>query len=129
MLAPGESLDFAVTGQCMAPQLCDGQRISVRKQSWYFPGDIIAFADIHGNPMVHRFLGWIPGKRGLRSMSKADASRAMDVLFPRQNILGKVIAVDAVPYKVAMTKRVVAVCNYVRCSLGKLVGRPLSKAC
>jgi hypothetical protein len=110
MLHIGDTLEVTLTGTCMEPILVDGQRILVRKQGRYYPGDIIVFADGSGNLLVHRYLG--PAPRG-RVMTRADTSDKIDVPAPSERVLGRAISAESAVIAVGAVARCCATFHYV----------------
>ena len=43
----------------MAPLIKDEDLVQIRRRPFYFPGDIVAFADDRGMQVCHRFLGYV----------------------------------------------------------------------
>lgn len=89
-MASEEPLTITVRGHCMEPWLADGERVAVRRRRLYWPGDVVAFQDRRGRLVVHRLLGWRPGRGGLRLLTQADAAPRADSSTPLGRVVGRV---------------------------------------
>lgn len=79
-----------IVGACMGPALPHGSRVSVTAPSGLLPGDVVAFIREDGVLAIHRFLAWLPGDRGWRALTQADASATPDRPVPAGKIIGRV---------------------------------------
>ena len=84
-LYPGESVTFAIRGDCM-PGLAE--RAHVRRQRWYLPGDVVVVRRRNYFD-VHRFLGYAPGTRGIVALTQADVALEPDPAASIDAIVGR----------------------------------------
>ena len=94
-LARETPVTLRVRGTCMVPALAAGEVIEVRAARFYWPGDIVAFAAVHGELTVHRVIGWRPAAWtrpwvGWRLWTQADDGRAPDTPVSPAHVIGKV---------------------------------------
>jgi len=83
----GESVDFAVRGECMWGFDSSGS-VRVRKQRIYLPGDVVVVRRLdHWN--AHRFLGYAPTVRGIVALTQADDDAERDPAAPARAIVGR----------------------------------------
>ncbi|MEW6368612.1 MAG: S24/S26 family peptidase, partial [Acidobacteriota bacterium] len=80
---------------CMAPVLQDGAVVSVRASRWYWPGDVIAYVNACNQLRVHRVIGYLPGRSGLRLITQADTCEAPDSPVSFGSVIGKTGPVPA----------------------------------
>lgn len=87
-LRRGESLRFRVRGDCM-PGLPNESQVTVRKQRFYLPGDIVVVRrSDHWN--VHRFLGYALGRHGWVALTRADRGTVADPAIRIEHVEGSV---------------------------------------
>lgn len=92
-------VSIAIDGHCMQPVLLDGARISVQPAQIYLPGDILIFANPNEQLLSHRLIGalfrydwqYMPKKRRIFFLTKADNSDQVDGWVTRDQIIGKVL--------------------------------------
>lgn len=89
MARDGE-LSIRISGNCMQPLIKDGALICVRKQSFYWPGDILVKRGFDGQLMAHRLIGFFPRKGRLYFVSRADSAANADVPVTGSQIIGRV---------------------------------------
>ena len=80
--------ELAVTGNSMFPSLKAGDRVTVRREDTYSPGDIVVFRH-NGGLTVHRLLWQLDN----RVTCKGDNNLFCEEIFT-EDILGKVIEVS-----------------------------------
>jgi hypothetical protein len=88
-LAREAPLALTVRGECMAPQLRDGQRIEIAPARIYWPGDIVAFATPQGPIAVHRLLGYRLLRGRLACVTRGDNCSGADSPVPPSRLLGR----------------------------------------
>lgn len=113
----GESVDFAVCGDCM--RVVDhGASVRVRRQRFYLPGDVVVVRrSDHWN--AHRFLGYAPSVHGVVALTQADNAAERDSAALATAIVGRAQC------GVAASDRVAAFAKYARALIRKVaeVGR------
>ena len=107
-----EVFTLSVSGNCMDPLIRDGDQLLVTPCSRYFPGDLLVFADGGSRLVVHRLLGWIPGRNGMRTMTKADNRSSIDVLIEPQHLLGRVQSIAGVEVSIPLHHRGLSMLYY-----------------
>jgi hypothetical protein len=73
-----------IRGDCMIPQLVDGDRVAVSARRLYLPGDVLVFRTPAGDLAAHRLVGWRPA--GL--VTKGDGCALHDAPVRRREIAG-----------------------------------------
>jgi hypothetical protein len=92
-LAREGAVEVNVRGDCMAPLLADGDRVSVTAARAYWPGDVVVFRAADGRLLAHRLLGYRPQAGSLALVTRGDACVVHDAPVPRAAVLGRVDAV------------------------------------
>ena len=82
-------LQLTITGNSMFPSLKSGDRVTVRREDTYSPGDIVVFRH-NGGLTIHRLL-W---QLGNRVTCKGDNNLFCEEVYP-EDILGKVVEISA----------------------------------
>jgi len=97
ILKNGSSIRVKVTGRSMAPFLCSGQIVTIKKVALdaLRKGDLIFFKNSHGTPLLHRIIQ----KRNSSNnkiifRTKGDALIAYDEPVQYQSVLGKVSGIE-----------------------------------
>jgi hypothetical protein len=122
-LAAAVRLPLRVRGGCMAPALADGEIVSVARRRVYWPGDVVAVAGPGGRLLVHRALGYWPGRDGLALLTQADAAARPDQAAPRDAVVGVVVRRGAARFGVRPRERVRAAARLARHLLRRTVAR------
>lgn len=91
-MAGERPLALVVRGDCMAPRLCDGDRVEVAPARLYWPGDIVAFQTPQGRLAVHRLLGYRLLRGRLACITRGDREPAADTPVPPSRLLGRALA-------------------------------------
>jgi hypothetical protein len=105
-LAVEDAADFTVRGNCMSA-LRDGETVSVYRQRFYLPGDIVVVRRRdHWN--IHRFLGYAWSTHGFAALTQADDANTADPAAKSSRVLGRAGC------EVRITDRAVAVARYAR---------------
>ena len=114
-----------VTGVCMHGAIPAGSDVRLEKKSIYWPGDIIAFRRGGDEVVSHRFLGYFPGRKGWRVITRADCAGAADGPVSVRDVLGRVTHVACGQYRPSMKNRAKALANWLpagsRCVVAWLV--------
>lgn len=113
-LAGEAPLPLSVAGACMEPTLADGAAVEVEPRSFYWPGDIVAFAAADGRIVLHRAIGY---RRGLALLTQADRAGAPDSAVPLDRVLGRVTT------KAPLSERLGALARFGRFVLTRLAAR------
>ncbi|MGE0639823.1 MAG: S24/S26 family peptidase [Thermoanaerobaculia bacterium] len=79
------------SGSSMAPLLCDGDRIQVRRSDRYRAGDLLVFRNSVDTLVVHRLLGRRWHRGGWHYVLRGDAAPAFDGLVDPGKVLGRVV--------------------------------------
>ena len=116
-LAADEPLTLNVSGQCMEPAIPDGTEIVVSPRTRYWPGDVIAFRSAAGELRVHRLIGYRWREGRLLLQTRADASGTLDEPFPKQRVIGRVVAATRAAALVTPRDRLKSVARFVRLRL------------
>ncbi|NNL94864.1 MAG: hypothetical protein HKO64_04525 [Xanthomonadales bacterium] len=91
----------------MEPVILDGDHVQSRKQSLYWPGDIITYAKPNGLLVSHRFLGYVK-RAGWKLLTQADNSQTHDGLILPSQVLGRVVSVSESGMSVSLVARIIA---------------------
>lgn len=91
-IATENPISLRICGNCMAPVLQDQELVQVRKQRWYWPGDILAVRLANGRLVSHRLIGVYLRRKRLRFLTRADNSSRPDGSVTGEQILGKIIS-------------------------------------
>ncbi|OOZ38882.1 S24/S26 family peptidase [Solemya elarraichensis gill symbiont] len=108
----GELFSLCVSGNCMDPLIRDGDQLLVARCSRYYPGDLLVFAEGGRRLAVHRLLGWVPGRNGMRAMTKADNRSAIDALIEPHHMVGRVKSVAGTRVSISLLHRGLSMLHY-----------------
>jgi len=89
-LAQDDDLSMRISGDCMQPLIKDGAMVWVRKQAFYWPGDVLVKRGFNGQLLAHRLIGVFPRKGRLYFVSRADSATRADVPVASSQIIGRV---------------------------------------
>lgn len=90
-------LTLRVSGDCMTGSIAHGSLVQIERRAFYWPGDIVVYGRGDDHLVVHRFLGYAPGRAGWNGITQADNTRYADAPMAVVRILGKVLRVDRKP--------------------------------
>jgi len=107
-LARERPLTLTVRGDCMAPRLRDGDRVTVTPARSYWPGDVVAFHTPQGRIAVHRLLGYrLVGGR-LAWVTRGDRCASPDPPPGRELWLGRAAVPPTAPERVRAVLELIA---------------------
>ncbi|HEY6554533.1 MAG TPA: S24/S26 family peptidase [Vicinamibacteria bacterium] len=91
---------FAVTGECMSPDLREGERVRLVSPALRAPrlGDVV-LTRTGGDLRLHRLVWGPPFARRAGLRTKADRAPSFDPALGEGDILGTVVAVEGRPYE------------------------------
>lgn len=89
-LAREAPVEVEVRGDCMAPQLADGDRVRVAAARFYWPGDVVVFRAPDGRLLAHRVLGCRLHRGALALVTRGDSCVVHDAPVPLARVLGRV---------------------------------------
>jgi len=90
-LARERPLAVTVRGDCMAPRLRDGDRVTVAPARRYWPGDVVAFHTPQGRLAVHRLLGYRLLAGRLACVTRGDRADLPDPPLAPARLLGRAL--------------------------------------
>lgn len=96
-LARERPLALTVRGDCMAPRLRDGDRVTVTPARRYWPGDVVAFQTPQGRIAVHRLLGYRLVAGRLAWVTQGDRCASPDPPPGRERWLGRAAVPPTAP--------------------------------
>ncbi len=112
----GGEFRMHINGNCMSPAIKHGDEATVRRSTFYFPGDVIVFRT-NRSFVAHRVLGWIPSRRGIGLLTKGDHCERHDGVIDRSRVLGRLDA------HVAPADRLRALFAFMAVTLRRLLRR------
>ncbi|MDH3404971.1 MAG: S26 family signal peptidase [Acidobacteriota bacterium] len=121
-IAAHEPVSMIVAGGCMRPCLETGDRIRVRGGRIYWPGDVVAFHREDGRLLVHRVLGYFPGRRGWSIVAKGDGLSREDEPVARRAVIGRVVDHRGRPAAVGASRRCRSLLQLLRVALRRSLG-------
>ena len=98
-------LTVHVTGGCMQGSIPQGTQVRLAHHHLYWPGDIVAFRRGNDDVVSHRFLGYLPGRRGWRVITRADNAHRADSPALLLHVLGCVTHVGGEPFQPGLINR------------------------
>lgn len=116
-------LTATVSGDCMCGSIPEGSQVQLQSRRFYRTGDVIAFRRGDGKIVCHRFLGYIPSRKGWRVITRAENSRHVDVPVSVRLVLGHVAGLDGKPYGPGFKHRSRALVQYFTA----IIRRPLKR--
>jgi hypothetical protein len=115
--ALADDIDIAlhVSGHCMKSIMSDGDTVSIRRASYYLPGEIIAYRTADAaQSFIHRYLGCIYVGKTLKHILKADDANRPDTLILCADILGKVNKISNKQYIPSLSFRITSAYYFLR---------------
>ena len=98
-------LTVRIQGDCMVPLLYSGAVVQVRRQRFYWPGDVIVTQAPDGRLLAHRLIGGFVRASRLVWVTHSDRAVGADAPIPSERILGKVAAGEASPLLIRIPLR------------------------
>ena len=89
----------------MAPSLVEGSVVAVSPAAFYVPGDLVCFRGPTGGLVVHRVIGYHPGRGGIFLWTQADSAWEPDAPIALERVLGKVRRPVGLPARLAAAGR------------------------
>jgi hypothetical protein len=109
-----ERLSVSIYGDCMAPHLTAGQRVSVQALRRFWPGDILVFYSPRQDRLIaHRLIGAFRRDGRWRLLTQADNAQNPDPALEPHQVIGRVVEPRTSP-----GKRLAAACRF-SLSLGR----------
>lgn len=87
-------LTISVDGDCMFNSVPNGSKVQIERHHIYWPGDIVIYGRGDDRLVMHRFLGYVPGRRGWYCVTRADQAKNADAPVLVNRIVGKVKRVN-----------------------------------
>ena len=102
-----ETIGFTVKGSCMEPIIKDEDLVIIAAVNKFRAGDILVyFCPYQQCRFAHRYLGSLFTGREQKLLFKAGNAKAPDVLVHKDNVLGKVINVNASQLSISIKERI-----------------------
>jgi len=106
-------LTLVVDGDCMFNTVRNGAKVQIERRGFYWPGDIVVYGRGDDRLVMHRFLGYVPGRRGWCGITWADEAKNAEATVAVGRILGKVMRIDQVPANPGTLPRFQSFIRYV----------------
>ncbi len=109
----------------MDPLLRPGASVTLRAKRFYWPGDVVAFRSADGCFRIHRVLGYLPGREGLRLITQGDGVRGPDRPVPLRAVVGRPVGGECSPrlLRVPLRDRLGALARLLALALRRTLGR------
>jgi hypothetical protein len=107
-------LTIRVNGACMGANLPHGSDVTIIRKAIYWPGDIVVIGRADDQMYSHRFLGYLPGKRGWKAVTIADSEIQPDPTVRAKRILGKVLSINGGTTVMTSRQRLRSIFTYLR---------------
>ena len=123
-----ERLSVSIYGDCMAPHLTAGQRVSVQALRRFWPGDILVFYSPRQDRLIaHRLIGAFRRDGRWRLLTQADNAQNPDPALEPHQVIGRVVEPRTSP-----GKRLAAACRFFAFAWSRLRsdrgGRPAARS-
>lgn len=113
-LAGGEDVALRIAGECMVPDLADGETVRLTLTRVLFPGDVVAFrCSTQDRLLVHRFLGYVRHRGSWKLMTMADRGSRPDPLVDPARFIGRVKLRGERHYRISPVRRLAALGRFV----------------
>jgi hypothetical protein len=99
-------LTLRVNGDCMSGVFSDGAKIRVERRVAYLPGDVLVFARGDGELISHRLLGFLPGRKGWRVLTRGDNYQQADPPTALSRVLGRITQINGKALHCGISTRV-----------------------
>jgi len=96
ILGSGAHLRIKVTGESMEPYLLSNDIVTIKRvhAESLIPGDLVFYAGVNGNPILHRLMKMQKTEGGMLLHTKGDALTAPDEPFHVDRLLGKACRIE-----------------------------------
>jgi hypothetical protein len=127
-IAQDGELPIRINGQCMHPLIEHNARVTVHKQAFYWPGDVIIKRGFDGKLIAHRLIGFFPRQGKIVFVCCADNSDFADAAVPGPQIIGRVSGGECSKFVVSVpvVRRIAAVRKFTWLNLKRLWRRSKS---
>jgi len=105
-------LTVHINGDCMNANLPAGCDARLEACSFYWPGEIVVFRRGGDEIVSHRLLGYLPGRRGLKALTRADSASHADNPVTLDYVLGRVTHIDGVSFQPGFLHRLNAAVDW-----------------
>ena len=106
-------LTVKVNGECMDDSVPNGCSMKLNRRPLYWPGDVVVFRRGDQQLVSHRMLGYLPGRRGWKVVTKADREPRPDAPHHVSRILGKSVAIDNQAFTPGPLKRLQSAAAFI----------------
>ena len=97
-----------LAGECMSPSMEANAEYTVRRQRFYWPGDVVVFEARDGTLTAHRLLGAYLRDGHWKLLTQADTAKRPDFAVPFDQLIGRVE--EAHPRRLFALRRFLSFC-------------------
>lgn len=111
-LSRNHELTVYVRGECMAPELSNGTRVTVAGRRYYWPSDLVVHWNGSNGLGVHRLLGWSFRGQRIFAVTRGDSHPRSVRLVTMDDIIGRVTRSAAQELVIVRPAQRARVCLY-----------------